>query len=265
MGIPLLAKDQVIGALILFHHEVGAYGPQAQARVQLFANQAALAIENAQLYQTAQEAAVLEERHRLARDLHDAVTQSLFSASLIAEGLRESSNLSTERARQGLEDLRQLTRGALAEMRALLYELRPGALAEKPLGQLLDQLCTAFTSRTRVPVALTVTGTDRLEPRVQEMLYRITQEALNNTSKHATASAARVALTCSEEEVVLIIADDGRGFEMSDGAAASVGMGTGSMRERAARIGAVLRIESRPGEGTTVTVKWRAPVGEPAL
>ncbi len=149
MGIPLMVKDVVIGVLILFHHEVGWYGPQAQTRVQLFAHQAALAIENAQLHQAAQEAAVLEERHRLAHDLHDAVTQSLFSASLIAEALRENHNLPADRARQGLEDLRQLTRGALAEMRALLYELRPGGLAEKPLGQLLDSLCTAFTSRTR--------------------------------------------------------------------------------------------------------------------
>jgi two-component system nitrate/nitrite sensor histidine kinase NarX len=257
MGIPLLVKDQVIGVLILFHHELGSYGPQAQARVQLFANQAALAIENAQLYQAAQEAAVLEERHRLARDLHDAVTQSLFSASLIAEGLRDNRSLSPAKLRQGLEDLRQLTRGALAEMRALLYELHPGGLAEKPLGQLLDALCTAFTSRTQIPVALTVTGPDRLQPDVQEMLYRIAQEALNNISKHAAASAARVALTCGEEEVVLIIADDGRGFELTDRTAASVGMGMGSMRERAAKIGAVLRIESQPGSGTTVTVVWR--------
>jgi signal transduction histidine kinase/ligand-binding sensor domain-containing protein len=265
MGIPLVAKERVIGVLAMFNHEVGYYGHRAQERVQLFANQAALAIENAQLYQAAQEAAVLEERHRLAHDLHDAVTQSLFSASLIAEGLRDNHNLTPARQRQGLEDLRQLTRGALAEMRALLYELRPGGLAEKPLGQLLDSLCTAFTNRTQIPVALAVTGSDRLEPQLQEMFYRIAQEALNNISKHAAATAARVALTCSPEEVVLIIADDGCGFEMSDGAAASPGMGMESMRERAARVGAVLRIESRPGGGTTVTVVWHAPVIQPAV
>ncbi len=193
------------------------------------------------------------------------MTQSLFSASLIAEALRENSNLTPAKQRQGLDDLRQLTRGALAEMRALLYELHPGGLAEKPLSQLLDALCIAFTGRTRIPVALTVTGPDRLEPQVQEMLYRIAQEALNNISKHAAANAARVALTGSQEQVVLIIADDGRGFEMSDGSAASPGMGMGSMRDRASRIGAVLRIESRPGDGTTVTVVWSAqPAVQPA-
>ena len=116
-----------------------------------------------------------------------------------------------------------------------------------------------------IPVALTVTGTDRLEPQVQEMLYRITQEALNNISKHAGASAARVALTGSEEQVVLIIADDGRGFEILDSSVASPGMGIGSMRDRASSIGALLRIDSHLGAGTTVTVVWRAPVAQPAI
>jgi two-component system nitrate/nitrite sensor histidine kinase NarX len=116
--------------------------------VRLFAHQAALALENARLYQLAQQAAVLEERQHLAHDLHDAVTQSLFSASLIAEGLRGAKDIPA-RERQALEDVRQLTRGALAEMRALLYKLRLAGLSEKPLGQLLDSLCTAFTSRTR--------------------------------------------------------------------------------------------------------------------
>jgi signal transduction histidine kinase len=97
------------------------------------------------------------------------------------------------------------------------------------------------------------------------MLYRITQEALNNISKHAAANAARVALTGSPEEVALIIADDGRGFEMTDGSAASPGMGMGSMRERAAKIGAVLRIESHLGGGTTVTVVWSAQPEQPAV
>jgi signal transduction histidine kinase len=201
---------------------------------------------------------VLEERSRIARDLHDAVSQSLFSASLIAEGLRDGRNLSVARERQGLDDLRQLTRGALAEMRAVLIELRPGGLTEKPLGHLLDSLCTAFTSRTRIPIALAVTGMDELPPQVHEMLYRIAQEALNNISKHAAASAARVALTCSAEEVVLVIADDGRGFKVADKSQSSLGIGI--MHERAAKIGAQLRIENQLGAGTTITVIWRAAV-----
>jgi signal transduction histidine kinase len=256
LGVPLVAHDQVIGILSILHSEVDHFSPDDQQRVQIFANLAAVAIENARLGQLAMAAAVLEERSRIARDLHDAVSQTLFSASLIAEGLRDTRNRSPARERQGLEELRQLTRGALAEMRALLLELHPGGLAERPLGNLLDSLCTAFTSRTQIPVALAVTGTDKLEPEVQEMLYRIAQEALNNIGKHAGAGAARVALTCSPEEVVLVIADDGRGFDTATQAHGSLGLEI--MRERAAKIGAELRMESELGVGTTITAIWRA-------
>ncbi|HET9223467.1 MAG TPA: histidine kinase [Roseiflexaceae bacterium] len=256
MGVPLIANDEVVGILSALHDEVGYYKQADQQRAQIFANLAAAALENARLSEMDRASAVLEERGRIARDLHDAVSQTLFSASLIAEGLRDSRQLSADRERQGLEDLRRLTRGALAEMRALLYELHPGGLAEKPLGHLLDSLCLAFTSRTHIPVALSVTGSDRLQPAVQEMLYRIAQEALNNISKHAAANAARVALTCSPEQVELSIADDGRGFDVASQSHASLGLGI--MRERAAKIGAVLRIESHVGSGTTITVVWRA-------
>jgi two-component system nitrate/nitrite sensor histidine kinase NarX len=255
MGIPLIVKDQIIGVLTLFYHQVDYYGSRAQARVQLFANQAALAIENAQLYQAAQEAGALRERERIARDLHDAVSQSLFSASLIAEGLRNARDV-PDIVRQGIEDLRQLTRGAQAEMRALLHEMHAGGLTDKPMGNLLDVLCTAFISRARIPVALSVTGADQLQPQVQEMLYRIAQEALNNISKHAAANAVRVALTCSLEEVVLVIADDGRGFDAANRSHTSLGIGI--MRDRATKIGAQLQIDSQPGTGTTITAIWRA-------
>ena len=161
MGVPLVATDQVIGVLSIFHNQADFFSPSDQQRVQIFANLAAVAIENARLSEIALASAVLEERSRIARDLHDAVSQTLFSASLIAEGLRDARNLSPARKRQGLEDLRTLTRGALAEMRALLYELHPGGLTDKPLGRLLDSLCTAFTSRTRIPVALSVAGEDQ--------------------------------------------------------------------------------------------------------
>ena len=142
----------MIGVLSIFHNQADFFSPSDQQRVQIFANLAAVAIENARLGEIALASAVLEERSRIARDLHDAVSQTLFSASLIAEGLRDARNLSPARKRQALEELRTLTRGALAEMRALLYELHPGGLTDKPLGRLLDSLCTAFTSRTRIPV-----------------------------------------------------------------------------------------------------------------
>jgi signal transduction histidine kinase len=123
------------------------------------------------------------------------------------------------------------------------------------LGRLLDSLCMGFTSRTRIPVALSVAGQDRLQPRVQEMLYRIAQEALNNISKHSAASAARIALTCSPEQVALVIADDGRGFDVANNLHNSLGIGI--MYERAAKIGAQLKLESQLGAGTTITAIWR--------
>jgi len=254
--VPLVASDQVIGLLFIVHDQAGYFDQDDQQRVHIFANLAAIALENVRLGELARASAVMEERSRIARDMHDAVSQSLFSASLIAEGLRDTRNASSARELQGLEELRLLTRAALAEMRALLLELHPGALTEKPLGNLLNSLCTAFTSRTQIGVALEVTGVDKLEPEVQEMLYRIAQEALNNISKHSAASAARVALTCSPEEVELVIADNGHGFDMANQAQASLGIGI--MRERAAKIGAELRIESTLGVGTTITVIWRA-------
>ena len=127
-------------------------------RVQAFANQVALALENARLYERAREAATLEERNRLARELHDAVTQTLFSASLVAEALPEAWHGAPPLAVRGVEHVRVLTRGALAEMRTLLLELRPSALTEKPLGELLQALCTATASRSQVPVEFDVRG-----------------------------------------------------------------------------------------------------------
>jgi len=117
MGIPLIVKDRAIGFLCLFHHEVGFYGPREQARVQIFANQVALSIDNAQLYLAAQQAA-LEERQRIVLDLHQGLAQTLFSASLIAEALRDVGDLPASE-RRGMEDLRQLMRSAMAELRVL--------------------------------------------------------------------------------------------------------------------------------------------------
>ena len=164
------------------------------------ANLAALAIENAQLYERAQELAVVEERQRLARDLHDAVTQTLFSASLIAEVLPALWESDQHEGRELLKKLWQLSRGALAEMRALLLELRPAALVESRLDDLLRQLGEAFTGRTDVPVKVTVEGECRLPADVHIALYRIAQEALNNVAKHAQASQVNVSLVCSSPD-----------------------------------------------------------------
>ncbi len=149
-------------------------------------------MENARLYEQAQALAALEERQRLARDLHDAVSQTLFSASLIAEVLPRLWERNPAEGQRSLAELHQLTRGALAEMRTLLLELRPAALLEVGLADLLRQLAEAVTGRSRVPIDLSLDKPYPLPPDVQVNLYRIAQEALSNVAKHSGASRATV-------------------------------------------------------------------------
>jgi two-component system nitrate/nitrite sensor histidine kinase NarX len=157
---------------------------------------------------------------------------------------------------QRLEEVRQLTRGALAEMRTLLLELRPAALMEADLGALLRQLAEAINGRARVPVAIHIAGECACQPEVKIALYRIAQEALNNVAKHAGASHAAVHLECGPDCLTLRIVDDGRGFEVASVQPDHLGLGI--MRERAEAIGATLSIESQPGHGTEIDVIWPA-------
>jgi signal transduction histidine kinase/ligand-binding sensor domain-containing protein len=201
------------------------------------------------------EKAVAAERSRLARELHDAVTQTLFSASLVAEALPASWERDREEGRRLLQELRQSSRGALAEMRTLLLELRPAALVEADLGDLMRQLAEAATGREGLPVRVAVEGKPELPSDVHVALYRIAQEALNNVVKHARASQAMVRLRgLSPASVELHISDDGRGFDPANVPPDHLGLGI--MRERAEAIGAALEIDSQPGHGTRVTVVW---------
>jgi signal transduction histidine kinase len=198
--------------------------------------------------------AVAEERSRIASDLHDSVTQMLFSTSAIADALPEVWERYPEEARRGLADLRQLTTGALAEMRALLLELRPAALLEKRLDELLVQLADATVGRTRIPVNAEVNCDRPLPDDVQIGLYRVAQEALNNVIKHSQAQKATLALSGDAERVILTISDDGQGF-----AAESVDpgrLGLKIMQERVREIGGNLNVQSTPGKGTTIEVTW---------
>jgi signal transduction histidine kinase len=212
-----------------------------------------LQVEEA-LRQSEMEKAVTAERSRLARELHDAVTQTLFSASLIAEVLPRLWARDPERGRQQLEEVRLLTRGALAEMRSLLLELRPEALAQAKMDDLLRQLGRAMTGRTGVPVSVSADVQCPLPAEVQVALYRIAQEALNNAAKHAEASLVEVRFRCEAGQATLTIGDDGRGFDTDDIPPGHLGLDI--MRERVSAIGAALEIVSAPDEGTTVMVEW---------
>ena len=256
MHIPIEIGGQVFGVFNVNYAQPRAFGDEEQRLFTALAQRAALAIENAQLYEQAQELAIVQERSRLARDLHDAVTQTLFSASLIADVLPRIWDRDPEEGRRRLDEVRQLSRGALAEMRTLLLELRPAALAETELGDLLRQLAEATTGRARVPVTVEMAGHRRLPDEVRVALYRIAQEALNNVAKHAGASHATVYLRREPAAAELQISDDGRGFDP-----ASIPpdhLGVSIMRERAEAIGATLKVESEIDHGTTVSVAWTA-------
>ncbi len=211
--------------------------------------------------QQSKEKAAAEERNRLARDLHDAVSQTLFSASLIAEVLPRLWERNQDEARKRLEEIRQLSRGALAEMRTLLLELRPAALVDADMGELLKQLAASITGRARIPVSVEIEGECGQAPEVKVALYRIAQEALNNVAKHSGATQARVGLFCEADKIELIIGDNGKGFDISHTSPSSLGLGI--MRERAKGIGAQVTIDSHPGQGTIVTVTWQEKSGTP--
>ena len=198
--------------------------------------------------------AVTADRTRLARDLHDAVTQTLFSASLTAEVLPDLWDMDVEEAKRSTEELRQLTRGALAEMRTLLLELRPATLTQTRLSDLIRQLCEAFIGRSRLPIKLSIEGDCKLPPEVQVACYRIAQESLNNVFKYARATQVDVNLFISSCCVRFVVCDNGIGFDMSSMKPTSLGMRI--MRERAEAIGAEFQISSTPGAGTCVELTW---------
>jgi signal transduction histidine kinase len=210
---------------------------------------------NAELYGQTQALAVLEERQRLARDLHDAVNQSLFSAGLIADVLPRLWDRDQEAARRSLENLRRFTHGAMAEMRALLAELRPSTLTDSNLGDLLRQLGNALAGRTNLPVVVTVAGEFILPAEVQIAFYHVCQEALNNIAKHAKASKVEIDLKQERNGIELRIRDDGRGFDSTQ-KTISGHYGLSMMRERAEAAGLLLSFTSQPGHGTELMIRW---------
>jgi len=254
VSIPLVAKEKTLGVLNLAARTPRVVTPEEMAMLASIGQQTGLAVENACLYEQAEQSAAVAERNRLARELHDAVSQTLFSASLIAEVLPRLWERNPDEGRQRLDEVRQLTRGALAEMRTLLLELRPEALLKANLGELMRQLAEAVNARARVPVTVTVEGKCVPPSDVKVALYRIAQEALNNMTKHANASQAKLRLCCEPARVKLQVSDDGCGFDLDSVPPGHLGLGI--IQERAEAIGARLTVESRPGCGTQIAAVW---------
>ena len=263
MWVPLAVKGRIIGGMGIAHARRNYFTAHHAALALSMADQSAITMVNAELYEHARTLAAAQERQRLAQNLHDAVNQSLFSAGLIAEVLPRLWDRDPVEARKSLEDLRRLTRGALAEMRELLAELRPSVLTDSSLGDLLGQLANAFTGRTNVPVSLNIAGEHVLSAEIQVALYRICQEALNNIAKHSGATHVEINLhyaaggtqAVEVSSVEMRIRDNGQGFEPSQ-LAAPGHYGLGMMHERAETVGAQLTVTSQPGYGTEVKLRW---------
>ncbi len=252
IAVPVRTKDAVLGVLDVRGGVEGTMDESDIFTLQILADQVAVAIENARLYEAGQRLAVSEERNRLARDLHDSVTQELFSMTMIAGALPVLLERNPAVARERLHRLHDLARGALAEMRALLFALRPAALEDEGLVSAIQKHAAAFQHREGVAVQLHVEVEDRLPHAVEEALYRVVQEALNNVAKHARATAVTIALAVQDGQVCLSVTDNGTGFAPAAGGAEATTLGLRGMRERVELLHGSFAVRSAPGEGTTV-------------
>ena len=255
VSVALMVKDRLVGALILATHGSHPLRAEDLAPLSSIGKQVGLAVENSRLYDQAEQSAALSERARLARELHDSVTQSLYSVTLYAEAAaRLMDSGRGEEARGHLYELGDTAQEALKEMRLLIYELRPTALEKGSLADAIQARLEAVEARGGMHANITVEGQETLPALLQRELYQIAHEALNNVLKHSHAHAVAVELHFSEGETALDIHDDGVGFNL-DLSSEGGGMGLASIRERAAKIGGVVEIQSYPGKGTHIRVR----------
>jgi signal transduction histidine kinase len=256
LGVPIVFKGDVVGAFYLADKEgAPAFGEDDEAVIGVLAAHAAVAIENARLYEHSRELSIVEERTRVARELHDALAQTLFSLGLTAGAAAALVRTDPDRAEAELATVQDLARAAASEVRSLVFELRPTGLDDDGLAPALAKHLELVGRAHGLDVSMTVPGraVDRLPPGTEAQLFRIAQEALTNVVRHASARSATVSLVAGDGSVTLTVSDDGDGFDPAARSVRSRRLGLTSMRERAAALGGRLTIESAPGEGTTVT------------
>ena len=257
LGVPLIAKGELIGVLRIDHVEPGHFSKRHAEQALAFANQAAVAIENARLYEQAQRAAALEERQRLSRELHDSVSQALYGIVL---GTRTATTLLERNAQAAADPLRyvlSLAETSLAEMRALIFELRPDSLQTEGVVAALSRQIDLLRARHGLAIEADLGDEPDAPLNVKEALYRIAQEALHNIVSHAEAQRVTLRLRLERDSIALEISDDGRGFDAS--AQHPGHLGLRSMQERAERLRGSCQIQSVPGQGSTIRV--RVPLG----
>jgi len=249
LGVPVKNGADVLGIIFVANKRSGAFTAHDEELLTLFAAHAAIALTNARLYERSREVSVLEERARLARELHDAVSQRLFSIRAHARAAEVLVAKDPARAIAELRAVAELGAQAHGELRAVIDGLAPPEL--DGLAESLRRYALLAGRAHGIPVRLTASDVDvpELDPRVQAAAFRVAQEALHNALRHSGASEVSVTLSRARGRVVLEVSDDGTGF---DPELASGGLGLASMRERAAAVGGVLRVSSAPGKGTRV-------------
>jgi NarL family two-component system sensor histidine kinase LiaS len=212
----------------------------------------AMAEELKTLLETRQQLAILEERNRLARDLHDSVKQQVFSLAMQVGALRVLLRRDEDAAERRLNEIERMVRMAQKELASLIHALRPVALEGKDLASALQDFAQQWADQTWISAQVHVEGTETLPHAVEEALFRITQEALSNVARHSNASAVQIQLHCKQESVTLLIADNGQGFNVAR--AEGRGVGLLSMRERIQVLGGDIQVESAAGKGTEIYV-----------
>lgn len=261
LGIPLIVKDRVIGMLRLDHPEPNHFTVHAAQIALAIANQAAVAMENARLYEEARKVATLEERQRMARELHDSVSQALYGIALGTHAAREQLERAPQKLSSTLDYVLTMSATAVAEMRALVFELRPESLEQEGIVAALTRQADAVRARAGVTMHLDLCAEPNVSLDVKEALYRIAQEALHNIVKHAHAQSVAVSLCTEGAHVVLEVTDDGRGFDPDGRFPGHLGLRT--MHERAVRLEGTLEIASRAEGGSKVRVS--IPAGQPTI
>jgi signal transduction histidine kinase len=258
ISVPFVAQGKLLGAMVLGSRTERFMDPEELSLLASIGQEVSMAVNNARLYDRAQQMAALEERNRLAQELHDSVTQSLYSLTLYAEvaaRMLEAGN--RKKATDQLRELGDAAREALQEMRLLIFELKPLDLQKAELAEAIRSRLDAVESRVGLKTDLRVTGEARIDDALKLQLYHVAREALNNVLKHACARHVSVVLTLSPDEAALEVNDDGKGFDPESGRA-SGGLGLAGMTERARRVGGKLTVQSCPGQGTKVS--FRTPL-----
>lgn len=257
LGVPIVAREEVIGAFYLTEKaDTQCFDESDRGLIELLAAHAAIAITNARLYERSRELSILSERNRLALELHDAVTQKLFSLNLAAESAATLLDRDAEAAGRQLERVRALSREALEELRSLILGLRPADLEHDGLEAALRKEVAMVSRVHGIEVKLSARSVPGSDAARDAQVLRIANEAVHNAVRHAAASHVTVDLRGDGEALLALeVADDGHGFDPGDPELRSRHLGLTSMEERAAELGGRLAISSAPGSGTTVRLE----------